>query len=254
MLLLEIERRIQQEQHAATVLNVVLDRSYFIGRVVGFWAGDRDNGTVAGHCRLVEQRHRLSLIIVPFEQSLELREAVTIRLVESMLAASAHKAYFANTFQIFQECASDSLFGKRFRLFAARTNLHVSRSRKAQTICASYGRLLLIIDVLNVDLGRKIVVTIQNSLRLIEPAGSIDVSDRRVGFQILDQLLRLLRKREAFITSGVDGLVIAIPQPVDQHKSRYYDNGVQTGGCAVARLSCGNRILWALCFGRSGIC
>src|SRR5579884_1324231 len=160
-----------------------------------------------------------------------------------MFAAAADDAYFTHTFQVFEKCARDALFCKRFGLFAARADLDESRPGEAHAVAARDGRVLQIIDVLDMNLRREILVSVKNPFRLIEVTGLVYVGDGRVLFQTFDDFLRFLRKCKPLVTGGVEALVVAVSQPVDEHQGSNHDNRVKSCHRTVTRLALRERIM-----------
>src|SRR5690242_500901 len=103
MLAAEIERGIEKKHYTAAALHVVLDGVYFVGGVIGLRPGDDENVALVRDGSLVEERHGLRLIVVALEHGLELRQAVAVRLVELVFAASGDEADLADAFEVLKE-------------------------------------------------------------------------------------------------------------------------------------------------------
>src|SRR5262249_24460133 len=98
------------------------------------------------------------------------------------------------------------------------------------------------IDVLYMDLGRKIgvllelIATVTKALRLVE------VGDRRILLEALDDLGGLFRQRVTLVRGGVVRLVVAVGEDVDDCQDGDDDKNVGGRVCDVASLTCGKEL------------
>ena len=117
-----------------------------------------------------------------------------------MLAAAGDETDGAGrVLQVANEGASDAFFRHALGFFVLRADVD---DRGAVVADVGFPRrlgVLVGIDVIDVDLGRKILVLVEQIFAVFEAGALVEVGDRRVLLQSLDDLRRLLREAIALV-------------------------------------------------------
>ena len=136
------------------------------------------------------------------------------------------------------ERAGDLFFGEALGFLRAEAAGHQDTDVAAEAGGFGLLRLLDGIDVIDVQLGGKGRIAVQQVARLREAAGVVEVGDVNVAVEALDHLDGLVGEAELLVGGGVVRLVVAVGQEIDrrQHGEDHDDVDGDVGG--VLGLSC----------------
>src|ERR1700722_18228490 len=128
-----------------------------------------------------------------------------------MFAAPSNEANRTRSiFQIANESPGNSLFGEALRFFLLGADLNDCRTVIFDSGFARQLRLLVYVDVIDMNFRRKVRVLIELILRPLESRRLVVIRDGRRLLQFLDDLRGLLRQAVALVRGRVVGLVVAV--------------------------------------------
>ena len=222
-----LQRRIQHEERAPAIFNILLDRVHFRLLVIARWPRNYQRCAVARHCCCLQQVDGFRLVIIFSQQLLELGEPFAIAVVNLMFSAATYKANGPRrALQVADKGTGDAFFRHALGFFMLRANLHDCSAQIANSSFARLFRIFIWIHVLDVDFVRKIRVLLEQVLAFTKFFRLVEVGDGRVLLQTFDDLGGLVGKAVTLVRSRVIGLVVAIGKHIADGNNRDHNQDV----------------------------
>src|SRR2546427_1751389 len=227
---------IEQEQRAAAILEILLDRINFRLLILAGGAADHKHCAIAGNLGLLQQADRFRVVVIFAEKFLETGIPASFGIINLMFPAAGHKTNGPRVvLQIANEGAGDAFLGHALCFFFFYADLNESRAVILHAGCAYHLGVFVHVYIFDVNPAREVRVAIEHVFGLLEPRGLVKIGDGRILLQPLDDFRGLFGQGVPFIGGRVIRPVVTVRENV-----RYHHGGKGYGDIdrGVSRVLC----------------